>query len=184
MKEAPWILATAIAVVAGLTDWRSRRIPNWLTIPGLVLGIVANSVATNWSGTKESLLGAGLGLALLLPFVVVRSLGAGDWKLAGAIGSCLGPHQLLAVLFITILVNGLMALGMIVWKKRLRQTARNLGHMLASLLTLHLPGQELTLDNPQAVKVPFGVAVAVAVIFYAARHAWGLFLRTGGNGTL
>src|ERR1700738_401022 len=121
MKEAPWILATVIALVAGLTDWRSRRIPNWLTIPGLVLGIVANSVATNWSGTKESLLGAGLGLALLLPFVLIRSLGAGDWKLVGAIGSCLGPHQLLTILFITILVNGLMALAMIVWKKRLRQ---------------------------------------------------------------
>ena len=175
MKEAPWILATVIALVAGLTDWRSRRIPNWLTIPGLVLGIVANSVATNWSGTKESLLGAGLGLALLLPFVVIRSLGAGDWKLVGAIGSCLGPHQLLTVLFITILVNGLMALAMIVWKKRLRQTARNVGHMLASLATLNLPGPELTLDNPQAVKVPFGVALAVAVMFCAARHAWATF---------
>jgi hypothetical protein len=40
-------------------------------------------------------------------------------------------------------------------------------------MTLHLPGEELTLDNPQAVKVPFGVAVAMAVIVYTVRHAWG-----------
>jgi prepilin peptidase CpaA len=104
---------------------------------------------------------------------VIRSLGAGDWKLVGAIGACLGPHHLLTILFVTILINGLMALAMIVWKKRLRQTARNLALMLASMLTLHLPGDELTLDNPQAVKVPFGVAVAAAVILYTARYAWG-----------
>jgi prepilin peptidase CpaA len=173
LKEAPWVLATVIAAIAGVTDWRSRRIPNWLTVSGLVLGIAANSLPNGRSGAKESLLGAGLGLALLLPFVVIRSLGAGDWKLVGAIGACLGPHHLLTILFVTILINGLMALAMIVWKKRLRQTARNLGHMLASMLTLHLPGEELTLDNPQAVKVPFGVAVAAAVILYTARHAWG-----------
>jgi len=160
---------TLIAAIAGVTDWRSRRIPNWLTVPGLILGIAANCRP----GAKESLLGAGLGLALLLPFVVLRSLGAGDWKLVGAIGACLGPHHLLEILFVTILINGLMALAMIVWKKRVGQTVRNLGHMLASMMTLHLPGKELTLDNPQAVKVPFGVAVAVAVILYTARHAWG-----------
>lgn len=173
LKESPWILATVIAAIAGITDWRSRRIPNWLTVPGLILGIAANFLATGQSGAKESLLGAGLGLALLLPFVVIRSLGAGDWKLVGAIGACLGPHHLLTVLFVTILINGLMALAMIVWKKRVRRTVRNLGRMLASMMTLHLPGEELTLDNPQAVKVPFGVAVAVAVIVYTARHAWG-----------
>jgi hypothetical protein len=76
-------------------------------------------------------------------------------------------------LFVTILINGLMALAMIVWKKRVRRTVRNLGQMLASMMTLHLPGEELTLDNPQAVKVPFGVAVAMAVIVYTVRHAWG-----------
>jgi len=51
---------------------------------------------------------------------------------------------------------------------------RNFAHMLAAVFTLHLPGPELTLDNPEAVKVPFGVAVAAAVILYTARHAWGV----------
>jgi hypothetical protein len=80
---------------------------------------------------------------------------------------------LLTVLFITILINGLMALVMIVRRKRLRRTALNVAHMLASVATLQLPGQELTLENPDAVKVPFGMAVAAAVIFYAAGQVWG-----------
>jgi prepilin peptidase CpaA len=167
------ILPTLLALAGGWTDWRSRRIPNWLTVPGLLLGIAVNSWLHGWPGAKASLLGAGLGLALLLPFVLIRSLGAGDWKFVGALGAFLGPENLLTVLLLGIFVNGLMALIMIVRKKRLRETLRNLGRMLAAFLTMHLPGPDLTLDNPDLVKVPFGVAVAIAVILYSSRQVWG-----------
>lgn len=167
------MLATIPAVIAGWTDWRSRRIPNWLTVPALLLGIAANSLAQGWSGAKESLLGAGLGLGLLLPFVLIRSLGGGDWKLVGALGAFLGPPRLIAVLVVTIFVAGAMAVGLVVWKKRVGRTLRNLGRMLAALFTLHLPGPEVSLDNPESLKVPFGVAVAVAVVLYTVRQVWG-----------
>ncbi len=163
-----------LALVAGWTDWRSRRIPNWLTVPGLALGIAVNSWLRGWPGAKDSLLGAGLGLLLLLPFVLIRSLGAGDWKFVGALGAFLGPQNLLTVLLLGILVNGLMAVVMIIRKKRVRETARNMGRMLAAFLSVHLPGPDLTLDNPELVKVPFGVAIAIAVILYSARQAWGI----------
>ncbi len=65
VKEGAQILPVLLAIAAGWTDYRSRRIPNWLTVPGLVLGIVTNSWLRGWPGTKDSLLGAGLGLALL-----------------------------------------------------------------------------------------------------------------------
>ncbi len=167
------MLATIPAVAAGWTDWRSRRIPNWLTVPTLFLGIGVNTLALGWAGAKQSLLGAGLGLGLLLPFVLVRSLGGGDWKLVGALGAFLGPPRLIAVLLVAALVAGAIAVVLIVWKKRIGQTLRNLLHILASLFTLHLPGPELSLDNPESLKVPFGVAVAVAVVLYTVRQAWG-----------
>lgn len=166
-------MATIPAVAAGWTDWRSRRIPNWLTVPTLFLGIGVNTLALGWAGAKQSLLGAGLGLGLLLPFVLVRSLGGGDWKLVGALGAFLGPPRLIAVLLVAALVAGAIAVVLIVWKKRIGQTLRNLLHILASLFTLHLPGPELSLDNPESLKVPFGVAVAVAVVLYTVRQAWG-----------
>lgn len=167
------MLSSALAAVAGYTDWRSRRVPNWLTVPGLVAGVAANSWAAGWAGARTSLLGASLGLALLLPFVLIRALGAGDFKLAGALGAFLGPARLLDVLFAAILVAGVMAAVLIVWKGRARQTLRNLWHMMAALLTLHMPGSEVSLDNPQALKVPFGVAMAIAAILYTAGQAWG-----------
>jgi prepilin peptidase CpaA len=172
LSEAPWIAATTLALAAGYTDWRSRKIPNWLTVPGLLVGIAANALAAGWPGTKDSLLGAGLGLALLLPFVMIRALGAGDWKLVGALGACLGLQHLPVVLLVSVLVNGAIATGMIIQKRRVLQTMRNFAHMFAAVFTLHLPGPALTLDNPEAVKVPFGVAVAVAVVIYTVRHAW------------
>ena len=173
-KEGALILPALLALAAGWTDWRSRRIPNWLTVPGLLIGIAANSWLRGWPGTKDGLLGAGLGLLLLLPFVWIRALGAGDWKFVGALGAFLGPQNLLTVLLLGVLVNGLMALIMVIRKKRIRQTARNMGRMLAALLSIHLPGPDLTLDNPDLVKVPFGVAVAIAVVIYAGRQVWAM----------
>ncbi len=157
-----------LAVIAGVLDWRSRRIPNWLTVPAMAVGLGVNSWLRGWPGAKDSLLGAALGLILLLPFVLIRSLGAGDWKLIGALGAFLGPQRLLGVLFVTVLAAGIMALVLVIWKGRFRQTLRNIGRLLAAFLSFHLPGQDLTLDNPQSTKVPFGVAVAVAVIVYTA----------------
>jgi prepilin peptidase CpaA len=172
VREEVWMLSALLAAIAGWTDWRSRRVPNWLTVSGLLLGIAVRSIAGGWAGAKDSLLGAGLGLALLLPLVLIKSLGAGDWKLAGALGAFLGPTRLMAVLLSTILVAGLMALALIVWKKRIFQTLRNIGHMLASLATLQLPGPEFSLDNPEAIKVPFGVALALTVVLYVTAEAW------------
>ena len=33
---------------------------------------------------------------------------------------------------------------------------------------------ELSLDNPAALKVPFGVAVSIAVLLFAIGHLWGI----------
>src|SRR5580704_15074330 len=119
-----------LALVAGFTDFRSRRIPNWLTVPGLVIGVAVNIWVGGWGGLKASLLGAGLGLLLLLPFVALRSLGAGDWKLAGALGAFVGWSLLLDLLFASVFVAGIMAVALIIYKRRIRETLRNMWHIV------------------------------------------------------
>jgi len=164
--------AVLLALIAGYTDLRSRRIPNWLTVPGLLIGIVTNTVLSGWIGLKASLLGALLGLALLLPFVLLRSLGAGDWKLAGALGAFTGPAVLVDLLLGSVFVAGLMAVALIIYKGRVRETLRNIGHILVSLVTFRLPGARVSLDNPDSLKVPYGVALAFTVLLYAVAHMW------------
>ncbi|HUO24675.1 MAG TPA: A24 family peptidase [Candidatus Aquilonibacter sp.] len=173
MKAATSLLVVAVALIAGVTDWRWRRIPNWLTVPGLLVGVALNSLAAGWPGLKASLLGAGLGLLLLLPFVLLRSLGAGDWKLAGAVGSFVGPGMLVNLLMLSVFVAGAMALGLAIYKRRLKRTLRNMGHLLASLFTFHMPGPEVSLDNPDSLKIPYGVALALSVVLYGVRQMWG-----------
>jgi prepilin peptidase CpaA len=171
----PWIPAVLTAVCAGILDWRYRRIPNWLTISGLAVGIAVNTFLFGWPGLKTSLLGTALGLGLLLPFVLLRSLGAGDWKLAGALGACLGPRQLVTVLMGTVLVAGVMALVVVIWKRRLMQTLRNIVHMLVAFFRLRMPGPQVSLDSPQSTKIPFGVAMAFTVLVLGVSKAIGKF---------
>jgi prepilin peptidase CpaA len=162
-----------IAICAGVTDWRFRRIPNWLTLSGFTTGVVVNTILFRWNGAKSAMLGAALGLALLLPFLLIRSLGAGDWKFAGALGACLGPRQLVSVLIATIFLAGLMALVVVIYKGRIRQTLLNIVHVLAAFFSLRLPPRDISLDNPQATKIPLGVAMAAAVVVYGIGQAIG-----------
>jgi prepilin peptidase CpaA len=166
-------LAVALAVIAGWTDWRSRRIPNWLTVPGFLVGVSVNVLAGGWAGLKTSLLGAGLGLLLLLPFVFLRSLGAGDWKLAGALGAFVGWSDLVNLLMGSVFVAGIMALGLVIYKRRFKETLRNIGRLLASMLTFRMPGAEVSLDNPQSLKVPYGVALALTTLLFSIGKMWG-----------
>ncbi len=175
MAKIIWILAASFACAAGLTDLRWRRIPNWLTYPAIACAFLLHWVVAGWPGLKLSLLGAALGLGILLPFVLIRSLGGGDWKLVGGLGAFYGPQRLMVVLILALFLNGLIALGMVVWKRRLGQTLKNLVRMSAAFLRLRLPGPEMTIDNPQAIKVPFGVAAAVAVLLYSIGQPWVAF---------
>ena len=173
MKAAVLGLAVALALIAGWTDWRSRRIPNWLTVPGFVIGVLVNVLADGRAGLKTSLLGAGLGLLVLLPFVLLRSLGAGDWKLAGALGAFVGWQVLVDLLMGSVFVAGAMAVGLVIYKRRFRETLRNIGRLLASMLTLRMPGAEVSLDNPQSLKVPYGVALALTTLLFSIEKMWG-----------
>ena len=164
LKDVVLALAGTVALIAGATDWRWRRIPNWLTVPGAVIGVGINLAASGWVGLKMSAEGIGLGLLLLFPFVLVRALGAGDWKLVGALGAFLGPQTLLLVLGAAVLIAGVMALALVIYKRRFGQMLRNLGRVLLALATGHPGDPSVSLDNPESLKVPFGVAVAIAAL--------------------
>jgi prepilin peptidase CpaA len=177
MREVLLVLAGAFALAAGWMDWRSRRIPNRLTVPALLVGIIGNTLFAGWPGAVAALEGAGLGLVLLFPFVIMRAMGAGDWKLVGAMGAFLGPRPLLIVLVAALIVAGIMALAMVIYQRRLWQTLRNIGRLLFAFASGRPGDPAISLDNPKAAKIPFGVAFAVAAILYlgAALSRWSAF---------
>ena len=175
MGHVMWILAMVLAISAGWWDWRSRRIPNWLTVPALAVGLAGHSIAGGWNGAKAALAGAALPLALLLPVVLLRGLGAGDWKLMGALGALLGWAQILLVLLASIFLAGLFAVIQLVRQKRVAKTLANLWELVRGFFVFGLyPHPEITLDNPASSSVPFGVAAAAATLLCYAIIAVGM----------
>jgi prepilin peptidase CpaA len=170
-----WMLALALALSAAWTDWRTRKIPNWLTVPALLLGFAVHTVIAGWPGAKASLEGAGLALGLLLPLVLLRGLGAGDWKLMGALGAFLGPVLLLCVLLGSVLVSGLMAMMEVMRTRRVKETMRNLSVLVRGFLSFGLrKNPEISLDNPGLLKPPLGMAVAAATVICYCAARWAI----------
>ena len=164
-----WGFAIALTLLAGWIDWRSRRLPNWLTVSGFSIGIIANATFFRWGGVKDALIGAGIPLAILLPVVLLRGLGAGDWKLMGALGAIVGRDEILHVLVVTIIFAGLIAFGQMIWQKRVFVTLRNLWELVRGFFVFGLkPNPEFNLDNAGATTLPFGVAAAAATLL-----CWG-----------
>jgi Flp pilus assembly protein protease CpaA len=92
-------LAAAVAVIAAVTDVRERRIPNRLTYPAMVAGLVLQTAVYGWHGLLLGLFGALLFGGCFLLFHLVRAMGAGDVKLAVALGCIIGPAGSWQVMF-------------------------------------------------------------------------------------
>jgi prepilin peptidase CpaA len=165
MPPLIWVGAVVFAIVAGTWDWRTRRIPNWLSVSGLCVGIVGNVLLSGWEGAKFSLAGAGIALGALLPLVLLGGLGAGDWKLMGALGSFLGARQFFLLLILAFLIAGLMATIQTTWQRRWRVVLKNLRDVLKGYFVYGLrPHPVVNLENPKMHSLPFGTAVAVATL--------------------
>jgi prepilin peptidase CpaA len=173
--QAIWALTLTLTLYAAWVDGRTQRIPNWLTVAGLLTGLVIHLLLGGWQGLLTALEGAGLGLLILLPLVLLRALGAGDWKLMGAVGAFVGPVMLWFVLFASVMVAGTMAIISMIRARRVRETMRNVGLLIMGFLTFGFwehPG--ISLDNPDALKLPFGVAAAIGTLICFVATNWHL----------
>jgi prepilin peptidase CpaA len=102
--------ALALAVAAAVVDVQHHRIPNWLTYPGMVLGILLRWLFFGWKGLGSGLAGCLLAGGIVFLFYAVRAMGAGDVKLLAAIGSLVGPSHAIVVLLATAICGGVLAI--------------------------------------------------------------------------
>lgn len=172
MTYTIWGIAVALALVGGWIDWRSRRLPNWLTVSGFFAGIVANTIFSGWGGAKSALIGAAIPLGLLLPAVLLRGLGAGDWKLMGALGAIVGRAEIVHLLLGTIFVAGAIAIVQMIRQKRVWVTLRNMWELVRGFFVFGIrPHPDINLDKSDSYALPFGVAAAAATLL-----CWGAVL--------
>lgn len=157
-------LLTIVILVSLITDLRWRRILNIITYPGMILGLSLNAMQSGFGGFKFSLLGLVIGAT---PFLVLnlfneQGMGAGDIKLMAAIGALKGGLFALQVLIFTGLIGGVMAVLLLIYKKRLRATLKGMGGAMARIF--QKDKQKVASREGPSVYMPYGPAIALGTL--------------------
>jgi len=153
-------------------DLRYRKIPNWATLPGIVLGFGMNGIHSGWAGMKASGLGFLVGFGALLVLFVLGWMGGGDVKLMAAVGTLKGYPFVASALFYSLIVGVVIGVAMLVWNRRTLDTLKNLFYVIGSRVSRLVPKQDI--DPSKTQKIPFGLAIVLGT-------AWALIMGYAWN---
>jgi prepilin peptidase CpaA len=117
--------------VAFITDMRSMKIPNFVTMGGMILGILFHTMMDGSSGLVFALQGAGTGFGLMLILYLLGAVGGGDVKLFGGVGAWCGIGLTLSTMMYSIFAAGCIGLIILIWRRDLFSRLRG---VLSSLL--------------------------------------------------
>ena len=152
------VITVGLLIVLALAmrfDMLAHRIPNALTGVGVGAGLLLHSFNGGAPAMLTSLAGIAVGIAVMLPFYLLRGMGAGDVKLMGAVGGFLGPQAVVFAAAATLAIGAFLALGFVAS----RLLARS--HLAPKPI---LPG--LDAERPASVsslrkeKFPYALAIA------------------------
>lgn len=170
-----WFLeaAVSVALIGAYFDIKSARIPNRLTYAAILAALVLRPALLGWHGFLEGVGGLLLGGGIFAVMFMIRTMGGGDVKLMGAVGALVGFSKTGQALIVCTLFGGLMAICYVIARKRYRTTFLN----LLSLVRFHAkagvtPHPELNLANPEALRMPYGLAIAFGSFAPLAVTVW------------
>jgi prepilin peptidase CpaA len=152
------------ALGAGFLDYRSRRIPNWLTVSG-ALTALGLSALSGMSHFYMSLQGFAAALAVGLVLFFLRTLGAGDAKFMAAVGAWAGLTRL-PMAFLAML--GIGALSALAWswrKKVLRATLASTATMVGGAMQGTGTGSPWV-GQTDVGRFPYGVGLGLGAIVW------------------
>jgi prepilin peptidase CpaA len=157
------ICLAVLVLIAGASDIRSRRIPNWLTLSGMCTGLTLHASTAGYTGLRLSAAGMLLGFGAYFVLYCLRAMGAGDVKLMAAVGAIVGPAGWISVFIATAIAGGFLAMGLVVFKRRLRETVWNVLFIASELAQFRAPFKrrsDLDVKDVRSLKMPHGVAIA------------------------
>jgi prepilin peptidase CpaA len=157
--------ALVCASIATLYDLRTRRIPNKLTLPAILFGLVLHLVR---GGPAELGLSALAGLiagGVFLLFFLAGGMGAGDVKLMTAIGTLAGTGHIKDVLISTVLIGAVMGIALALYRGKFRQTLGNVLTLVQHHRTEGLEAHpELNVRNETSLRLPYALPIAAGCL--------------------
>lgn len=182
LRDLLWTLLTdpgtgaliALLLLAAVIDWTTLRIPNCLTVGGMVYALLYNAshAASIGAGLWHTLLGLATGLALLMPLYLLRVLRAGDLKLMGMVGGFIGAPAMPLVIVFVLATGGLAGALFAVARGAAGPFLQNLRFLAWSLMT-PAPGawRPSLAATPSTGKVPYAVGICIGgMAFLVARQ--------------
>ena len=152
-----WIALPFILAFACYGEIRERRIPNWLTLGGIALGLGAGLIEGDLEGLKDATLGLAIAGGLFLPFCLLGVVGGGDMKLMAAVGAIVGWPMVLRVVTNTCIAGGLIAVALMAWHGVLLTTMANVFRIMVGM-----PRRSQGLRNPPMV--PYALAITAGTL--------------------
>ncbi len=154
-----WIWGCALIIISAfVTDIRTMKIPNWLTLSAMLSGILIHFAADGFQGLLFSVKGLGTGFVLLLLMHMMGAVGAGDVKLFGGIGAWLGALLTIQCIVYSVLCAGFIGILILLWRRETMQRMRNVARNLAGFFILR-NFRSLTAGKEKQLRFPFMLAV-------------------------
>jgi prepilin peptidase CpaA len=167
-----------LLVVASISDWRTYRIPNWLTFGGTSFALIYGTLAarTPAAGALSAFGGLGVGFAAMLTFYAVGIMGAGDVKLMAMVGAFLGPQQTLMAVLFTFIAGGVAALAFAIHRRRLVRMLGNVktaaqGMVFSTMAGIRPDGSVHVHES--VGKLPYGICIGVGTVAEVLAHQLG-----------
>jgi prepilin peptidase CpaA len=167
-------------------DVSRHRIPNALSLGGIVLGIALQTWTSGITGLAAGLGGTVVAGGIFLPFYLLHGMGAGDVKLMGAVGAFLGPHDALLATGLSLAAGGAMAFLILLVRGGLAPLARRYWATLKCFLItrklIHPPparGEVAAMKFPYAAAIGIGTVTAMWWLSLLQEPLAIIFLSTG-----
>ena len=159
------ICTLTIAGAACVTDLRTRRIPNVLTIGAALAGLVFQFATGGVEALGQAALGWLLGaLVFLLPFAL-GGLGGGDVKLLAALGAWLGPADALWLVLYTGVAGGVMAVAVSARYGYLGTALQNVKLLLCHWQVAGIKAlPEITLEGSGGPKLAYAFPILMGLV--------------------
>lgn len=162
-------LVCIVLIVAAYIDGKELRVPNWITYPMVLSGLVYNAWIGGWSGLGDGLIGMIVGLACLLPLYSVGGMGAGDVKLMAGIGAWLGATVTFYAFAVSTVVGAVMAVLMVLHRKAFVKHYAQMLTILDEWTTIRNPKELSRIAaerKPTMYLLPYGIPICIGSIGY------------------
>lgn len=159
------IFVGILLTLACATDFRTRRIPNVLTLSAAAGALLFHLATGGWAAAGWSLAGLFLGAVLFFPMFALRGMGAGDVKLLAAVGAWLGPGQVAMVALATSIVGGAIAIVVALAHGYLRKALTNLYLILVHWRVAGVrPLPAVTLEKASGPRLAYAFPIAIGTV--------------------